>query len=135
MKTVKTSIESLLPLITESFNNDQEISFTVIGTSMSPTLIHNKTTVTLKESTTLKKKHIYLYKYQDKILLHRYIKTKNNIHLFKGDNCANFEYVEQSSLIGVVTKVNNEQFKISLKTRIHLLKRTLKEFIKKLIRG
>lgn len=136
MKTVKTSIESLLPIIEESFHNNQDISLVIKGTSMSPTFIDNKTVVSLQQfNGTLQKNHIYLYKVQDTTLLHRYIKTKAHTHMFRGDNCINYEYVDIKDIIGEVIDVNHTPFKFTLNTIYHLSFKKLKEFIRKLIRG
>lgn len=103
---------------------------------MSPTLIDNETVVSLQQfHGTLQKYHIYLYKVQDKILLHRYIQTKHNAHQFRGDNCVQFEYVPIQSIIGEVTLVDQQPFTVSWNKVLFLKRKQLKQFIKKLIRG
>lgn len=127
MKTVKASITSLLPHIYDAFDHQQDISFTVKGRSMEPSLQDNKSKVTLEAfSGHLQKKHIYLYKLNDKVLLHRYIKSKDGIHYFLGDNCSSYEYVSKSDIIGKVIKVDENAFQYSLKTALYLFLRRVK---------
>lgn len=136
MKKIKTSIESLLPLIEESFQNNQEVSIPVKGTSMSPTFKDNQTKVTLVHyQNKLVKNNVYLYKYENRVLLHRYLKTKNETHIFRGDNCINYEYVDEDNIIGFVTKVDNIDFKTTVKTKYILFIKNVKAKIKKRLRG
>lgn len=135
MNKVRATITDLLPLITESFENNQDITFKVMGTSMEPNLHHNQTMVTIKQFTTLKKNHIYLYHYDDIILLHRYIKTVNHIHYFKGDNVPLYEYVNEQDIIGEVIQINHKQFHVTPKYHISKLKQNIKAFLTKRVRG
>lgn len=103
---------------------------------MSPTFIDNKTVISLQKfSGTLQKKHVYLYKVQETILLHRYIKTKQQTHIFRGDNCSNNEYVDIESIIGEVIHVDQKPFAVSWKTKSYLKRKQLKQLIKKILRG
>lgn len=135
MKKIKVSIQDLYPLIKETLENDQSFDLTVKGTSMYPLLIHEKSVVTIERFSTLQKQFIYLYKYQDKILLHRYLKSKNGILIFRGDNCSTFEYVDKDTIIGVVTKIDGKDYVINWKQKRFLLFKEIKQKIKNLIRG
>lgn len=134
MKTVKVKVEDLLPLIEEAFLNNQSFDLTVKGTSMSPTFENGKTVVTITKYTgELKKNDVYLYKYENKILLHRLVKVKNNHFIFLGDSLYQKEYVSESDIIGVVTKVDQKPFVTSFKTKCYLYKRNIKSFIKRVL--
>ena len=103
-KIVSTTITNLIPLIKESFANKQEVSIRVKGTSMSPFFVDNETIVTLAPfDGELIKLKVYLYSVNDVYLLHRYIKSEEEKHFFRGDALYNFEEVEKQNILGVVT--------------------------------
>lgn len=136
-------MNNLIPLIKESFENNQEVSIKVKGTSMCPFFVDNETTVTLIPFTgELHKMKVYLYSVNDTYLLHRYMKSKNNKHYFRGDALYQFEVVDKENIIGVVKEMKYKgeiipcnDFSYRNNVRYFLFKKTIKLFIRRIIKG
>lgn len=96
-KKVKTSLESLSPILLKLLEEDIDIMLTVTGTSMKPLLTHKKDSVILTkcDKFNLKKGDIPLYKRNNgQYVLHRIVKVKENIYDLCGDN----QYIIEKSL-------------------------------------
>ena len=112
MKKVKASLEDLLPTIEAGFNNYQIVEIKVSGNSMYPFLKHQQTTIGLKKFVgKLKRYHIYFFQYEEKYILHRYIKAKDNKLFFKGDRLHKYEYPSKEQILAEVEYIitNNHQ--------------------------
>lgn len=136
-------MDNLIPFIQESFERQQDVSIKVKGTSMRPFYVDGKTEVTLSPFVgELKKLRVYLYKVNDQYLLHRYIKTKDNLHYFRGDALSTYEVVDTEDVLGVVTKMkyrgevvacNDLRYRNNL--RYYLFKKSIKLLIRSMIKG
>ena len=140
MNKINVSINELLPIIESAFSKHQPVTIRIKGKSMEPIFKDGETNVTLiRFPGTLRKKHIYIYKYNDTVILHRYIKTKNNIHYFRGDNQYCFEFVSIDDVVGCVVGSSNSKnvygIKNTIKSIIRRVKVNIKHYIKKLLRG
>lgn len=136
-------MNNLIPLIKESFQNKQEVSIKVKGTSMSPFFVDNETTVSLLPfDGELQKLKVYLYCVKDTYLLHRFIKSKDGLHYFRGDALYSYEVVDTKDILGVVTEMKYRGEVIPCNdliyrnnVRYYLLKKAIKLFIKRIIKG
>lgn len=82
----KVAIEELIPIIVETINNNKTISFTPSGNSMLPTIDNKKDVVILANPQGFKKYDLLLFKYQNKYILHRLVKIKDDNYYFCGDH-------------------------------------------------
>jgi len=136
-------MNNLIPLIKESFENNQDVSIKVKGTSMSPFFVDNETSVTVSPFTgELQKLKVYLYCMENTYLLHRYMKSKDNKHYFRGDALYQFEVVDKEDILGVVKemKYNGEvitcnDFSYRNNVKYYLFKKSIKLFIRRIIKG
>lgn|SRR5690554_70027 len=83
--------------------NTKDVSLTVKGHSMWPFLKSNKTKITLTKSHSYKKLDIVLFKYNNKYILHRIIKIKNNNYIIQGDGLISKEVVSKESIYAKVS--------------------------------
>lgn len=83
--------------------NTQDVLFKIKGTSMWPFFKDGKTTVTLTKPQTIKRFEVYLFAYQDKYIIHRLIKIKNERYIFQGDGLISKEVVDKGAIIGLVS--------------------------------
>jgi hypothetical protein len=142
-KKVITSFDNLIPLIQESFQNKQSITFKVKGTSMAPFFIDNQTEATLAPfSGTLSRGTVYLYKVSDTYLLHRYVKTKDGKHYFRGDALYQYEIILKDDIIGEViqmklgskeTDMNSVVYQS--RVRLFMCTKTMKSIIRRIVKG
>ena len=136
-------MDRLIPLIQESLSQNQEVSFRVKGTSMSPFFLDDCTEVTVAPSNgELKKFEVYLFQINQTYLLHRLIKKQPHKNIFQGDALYQFEVVDESNVIGIVKKMktNNKETLSSniwykAHVRIHHRIKTIKVFFRRLIKG
>ena len=136
-------MNNLIPLIKEAFENHQEVSIKVKGSSMRPFFVDNETIVTLAPfSGELQKLKVYLYKLNDTYILHRYIKTKEEKHYFRGDALYPFEIVEKENILGVVEEMKYKGEIIPChdtsyrnNVRYFLIKKSIKLVIRRIIKG
>lgn len=113
-KTVKITLDELYPLIKEGIDNSQTVEIKISGNSMSPFLKDQKTVVGLDTFPgVLTKHHIYFYKYKDKYILHRYIKSLLDKHYFRGDALHVYELVDVDDIIAEVSYLKNNGKKIN----------------------
>lgn len=140
-KSVTVSLKDLLPLIKESFLNNQKVEIMVTGNSMSPFLRDKKTIVILqKYSQVLKKHNIYFFSVSGTYVLHRYIKTKNNIHFFRGDALKKYEIVLEHNILAEVVSITGKKIvnpyglKSNFKLFIFLFIKELKFLAKRILR-
>ena len=142
-RSIKVSIQDLLPTIHNGLDNNQLVELKVFGTSMKPFLKDQESVVILKKHTgTLIKHHIYFYHIRDKYILHRYIKTKNNINYFRGDALTGYEQVRNEDVLAEVITYKNDMDEINPynfinmhKLRIYLICKWMKSIIRKIVRG
>ena len=142
-KVVTTTINNLIPLIKEAFENDQEVSIKFKGTSMSPFFLDNETSVTLVPfEGDLQKYKVYLYCVDETYLLHRYIKTKEEKHYFRGDALYNFEVVDNKDVLAVVKEMKYKgqvipchNFSYRNSVKYYLFKKSIKLLIRRIIKG
>lgn len=112
---IKVDIETLIPTMITSLNNNQIVELKVKGSSMYPTLRDGKSIVGLKKyDGVLKKKRIYFYKLNEKYILHRYISTRENVHNFMGDALYTYEHLDNdNSILAYVEYIKNKNKKIN----------------------
>lgn len=136
-------MNDLIPLIKEAFQNKQDVSFKVKGTSMRPFFVDNETEVTVtRYDGELKKLHVYLFQVEEKYLLHRYIKTKGDKHYFRGDALYNYEVVEEDNIIGEVKEMKYREYQIQCNNfryrnsvRYYLFRKSIKILLRRIIKG
>ena len=106
MNKVNVSLDDLLPVIKEGLDNNQVVEIKVSGNSMYPFFKHQKTAIGLQRfNGTLTKNHIYFFEYNDKHILHRYLKTKDKTHYFKGDRLQQYEYPKKEQILAEVVYI------------------------------
>lgn len=96
-KKVKTSLESLLPILISMLEENIDVTLAVTGKSMYPLLTHKKDSVILTkcDKFNLKKGDIPLYKRNNgQYVLHRIVKVKGNSY----DLCGDDQYIIEKSL-------------------------------------
>lgn len=92
--------------LAESFHTN-ELTISVIGTSMFPTLLENDViTVTKSKDYTIGDILVFVYK-SNELLVHRLLKKEHNIYFCKGDNSFRLEDITYEKIVGKVTKINN----------------------------
>lgn len=136
-------MNNLIPLIKESFENNQEVSIKVKGTSMRPFFVDNETTVVLTPfEGELQKLKVYLYCVDNTYLLHRFIRSKEDKHYFRGDALNKFEIVKKKDILGVVKEMKFmgemipcNDFSYRNSVRYYLLKKSIKLLLRKITRG
>lgn len=136
-------MNELIPIIKEAFENHQDVSIKVNGTSMSPFLIHNETEVVISPfSGDLRRKDVYLYSIKNTYLLHRFIKQKNEFCLFRGDALYGFEKINKDKIYGIVREVKYKNKTISTNSKFYrfrvslfLFKKSIKLLIRRIIKG
>jgi len=127
--------------VLKELEKGNKVSFLVKGNSMSPFLVNGKTEVFLKKNYQLKRYEIYLFKYHDKFILHRYIGKKKDNLIFRGDNNNSLEYVSEDSIIANVYQfqingktINTNQFFYKFRVRCFIVYRVFRSFIKKILK-
>lgn len=143
-KSIKlVHLDAIIPTILESLNHHQLVELKVSGDSMRPTLKNNLSIVGLEQyQGTLEKHHIYFYMYKGKYFLHRYLKTKNQIHYFQGDALYTYEtFMDDAGIIASLVyikhnnkKVNPYTFLSNITLNIRLCLKRTKMFIRKLVK-
>ncbi|MGN0812684.1 MAG: S24/S26 family peptidase [Candidatus Coproplasma sp.] len=78
----------------------------VTGVSMLPLLRQGKDTVFIAKGEP-KKGEVALYESEDGrvCVLHRVIKVKGDIYIFRGDNCVGKEFVPKAQILGVLERI------------------------------
>lgn len=134
----RVDLIEMLPAMQEMLAAGGEVTFTVEGSSMLPTMTGGRDSVTLvKPEGRLKKYDIPLYRRDNgKFVLHRVVKVTETGYIMCGDN----QYVNESGitdahLIGLVTSFsrNGEKIdvnKLSYKIYSHLFCCPLAKFLK-----
>ena len=128
----------MLDLIVEQLNNNQVVSFRVVGHSMLPFFKDQKTIVELKKEQQYKKYDVVLFKYEGQVLLHRIIKTNENEYIIRGDGSFRKEVVNASEIYGKVIdfKTNDRNIylyilKVKVWLALFFARKFLLKFIKK----
>ncbi|WP_025725635.1 S24/S26 family peptidase [Acholeplasma granularum] len=118
--------------------DNKEVEIIVTGNSMLPFYKNGETIVTLKKEDTYKKLDVVLFKYQNRFVLHRIIKIKNNTYFIKGDGSFRTEVVSKPDILGKVIKFTTKNKTIKCyQLKVHLwmvfspFKRILLKLIKK----
>lgn len=92
--------------LAESFHSN-ELTISVVGTSMFPTLLENDVvTVTKSKDYTIGDILVFVYK-NNELIVHRLLKKEHDIYFCKGDNSFRLEDITYEKIVGKVTKVNN----------------------------
>ena len=106
-KELFATLESLMPLFMEQFEQGKSVIFSPKGVSMRPLLRQGFDSVVLSPiSGELRKYDIPLYQYHDgRYVLHRIVDVKQNEYVCLGDNTYCYESVKPEYLIAVVTAV------------------------------
>ena len=140
MKTLNVDNIELLDIIKDLTTNNKEVELLVKGNSMLPFFRDNKTIVTLTKVKTLKKYDIILFKYNNKVFLHRIIKiTKDNI-ICRGDALVSKEYITKYDVVSIVTKYKNKKVininskRYKLRVYLWALLRPIRKLIIKIIK-
>ncbi len=134
----RVDLIEMLPAMQEMLNAGGEVTFTVEGRSMLPTMTGGRDSVTLvKPKGRLKKYDIPLYRRDNgKFVLHRVVKVTKSGYVMCGDNQYAKEYdITDAHIIGLVTafKRNGKQIRVKnffYKLYSHLFCCPLAKFIK-----
>ena len=121
MKTVSLNSEDLLPLIEETLKLDSSFNLKVKGNSMRPFLRNDFSKVLLVKPIDLIKNDICLFKYHDKVVLHRLRKIVDNKYYFIGDAKKEYEIINQENIIAKVESIYDKKA-ISTKNKCYLFK-------------
>lgn len=84
------------------------LAYTNVGTSMMPLLRQGKDIMEIQKKgpERCRKYDAVLYKVNDRYILHRIIKVRENDYVILGDNCFQKEYgIKDSQILGVLTGV------------------------------
>ena len=103
-KQVSVSLEDMMPLINESFENDQSVRIYPHGISMLPMLREGRDSVVLSKVSKIKKYDIALYQREnEKFVLHRIVKA-GKTYTCIGDNQFELEKgIDHGQVLAVVT--------------------------------
>lgn len=99
------SMEDMIPLMEDTFQNNGEVTFTPKGISMLPLLRHNKDTVTLGRPEFPLKKYQIAFFLRDNggYVLHRIVKVDKDSYVMRGDNqFVDEPGIRKEQIIGVV---------------------------------
>jgi len=102
LKSIKVNNQTLIGLMIEHLNQNQEVSFKIQGHSMMPFFKHQKTIVTLKKEASYHKFDVVLFLYQDSYILHRIIKIEDDTYYLRGDGSYRIEKVTKEQIYGKV---------------------------------
>ena len=130
MKTVSLNSEDLLPLIEETLKLNSSFNLKVKGNSMRPFLRNDLSKVLLIKPEDLRKNDICLFKYQDKVVLHRLRKIDEDKFYFVGDAQKHYEIVSKENIIAKVEVINNKNKEVLTKNKCYLFKVKLWYFLK-----
>lgn len=130
-----TSMDNLLPYITESIKNGGQFVFYPKGTSMLPTIIPEKDCVVLIEPFNLKKYDIILFTRESgTFVLHRIIGYKNGKYIINGDNQNWTEETTVERIIAKVDEIRKPDGKIISASKFTSKKFVFKLFVSKFMR-
>ncbi len=141
-RQIKVPAIEIFPIILESLKNNQIVELKISGSSMMPFLKHQKTTVGLQSfSGYLKRYHIYLFRLDEKYILHRFIRTKNDRLYFIGDALNRYEIPKIKDVLAEVKYMKEKDKKTYPYTfwkvfafRFRTLLKRLKHLVKKIVR-
>ena len=109
---LKKPNEILLEQVNELILAGHHVHLRVKGISMTPTLLNARDIVELApcKKNRLKRRDIVLFRYNDRILLHRIVrKNKKGHYKISGDgNCSGYEYATPKDIIAQVVKIKKE---------------------------
>lgn len=87
----------------------QDVKIKVTGKSMWPFFKDRKTVVTLTKVKDIKKGEVYLFIYNSSYVLHRLVKIKKDVLIFRGDGNVIKEEVTRSKVLAVVKSYQNKK--------------------------
>jgi len=123
MRKVALDTHALGDIVKTITTQDGIFPLTVKGTSMEPFLKDRKTVVNLKKHEQVKTGRIYLFKHNEKLLLHRLIGVKENTLLFRGDAQRTIEHAKHKDILAEVQNYtyknktrNPDAFTLRIKT-------------------
>jgi len=134
MKTISLDSKELLPLIEETLLQDSSFNLKVKGHSMRPFLRDELSSVILVKPEKIEKNAICLFKYKDKIVLHRLRKIINDQYHFIGDTQKNYEVVLKENIIAKVKSIKTKNKETNTKNNCYRLKVNLWYLLKPLRR-
>lgn len=112
------STKELFPITIDLLNKGNGVKFTVSGNSMMPWIRSYKDQVLLVPVDKVKKGDIVLYKTEEKYILHRVYRVKNEYMFIMGDGCIHADgYYPLSCAIGKVAKIYRGNFEIDCMKR------------------
>lgn len=77
----------------------------VVGFSMTPMLRQKRDTIYIEKCDEYKKFDVALFVMPTgKYILHRLIKIKGDVYIFRGDHCITYERVKKEQILGKLTK-------------------------------
>lgn len=133
---IKIKNSLLLPLLEESFKNNESVLLTVVGFSMFPYLVGNIDKVTLNPclAYNLKIGDVILFKVADEFILHRIIEIFPDTEtiITKGDNSIRNEKLNFKDVLAVAKKSKLSSSE-SFKRFYSILKINLKKTILKIV--
>jgi len=128
--------------IIDVLNHEESVSFFVKGSSMNPFFLNQQTEVFIRTKPFYQPKDVCLFKYGQKVLLHRLIRIKNGMYFFRGDHLYTYEKVEKEAILGYVYQMKtNEKMTRSiqvgyrLKVNLYLFYKKCKMIIRYIYRG
>ena len=131
MKTVSIHSKELLSLIIEAIDVGSSFKLKVKGQSMYPFLLHDKSYVVLSKPDNIKRNSIYLFVYNDNVILHSLRKIKKEEYFFIGDAQYRYEIVKKQDVIAKVIAIKTDKKRINPNSKWNCLKVNLWYSIKK----
>ena len=138
MKQIKVPNLLMFENIKDLLNEQREVKIRVTGNSMLPFYKDNQTIVMLKKFNNYQKYDVVLALYQNKVILHRIIKIKDNYFILRGDGLVTKEKVNINNVFGKVVsfetnnkKVKAYKFKVRLWMFLRPFRSLLLKFVKK----
>lgn len=106
---VKIENDAFIKLTCDALNQNQTITFKVKGISMWPFYQHQKTSVTLSKKDDYQVFDVVLARYQDRYVLHRILKRKDQTYMLRGDGAILREHISFDDIIGYVYSHENKR--------------------------
>ena len=107
METKSYENEDFFRLVEIELEECGKVRIKVRGFSMQPIIRNGRDTVMLeqvKDNNPIKGQ-IYLFRYNGRHILHRYIDDKDGMMVMRGDNLFSYEYCKPNDLVGIVRSI------------------------------
>jgi hypothetical protein len=129
MGKIALDSKDLVSVVRTAIKDEGSFTLTIKGTSMTPFFINGETCVTLEAFDLPRKNHVYLFKKDGKVHLHRLIKIKDDMLYFRGDALKSIETTLKGTVIAHVTSHHRFEKHFNTHSRMMLIKFRLWSFL------